>query len=140
MLPYMKHQTKVRRRSKGRLSQQSENRKQAVGLLREGWNFTEACRKAGVPKFTVSRLSHYLMSENEEAIEEMTSTKAKRASAAIISEAPKVINNCLMLAAERAFAVDTDSLKFVVGCIASDRRIELRGLQSVKGAVMLYRT
>lgn len=66
-----------------------------------------------VPKPTVFRSGHLLKSENEEAIKNVTSGKAKRNPAIVISdEKAKVINNCLILAAEGGFAVKTGSRKF----------------------------
>lgn len=69
--PSTKRQLKSRKRSEKSILRQSENHEQAAGLLHEKWKLIEVRRTTGVPKSTVSRLSHHLKSENEKAVESM---------------------------------------------------------------------
>lgn len=116
----MRRQALLLTRERKRLRKQSQKRNEAVRLLQRGNTVREATLITAVSRTTVSRLKRCLDTENTTEIDHLCSKSTQSCSKPVVNdEEAIIINDQLVLAAERGFAFDANTFKHALSCVAS---------------------
>ncbi len=101
----------------------------------------EIARITNVDKSKLSRINRFLQSNDEAALERMLSsaTCKRGATTVVTAEEEKMIAERLIFAAKRGYVAGKDSLKSIMGQIASDGRPTWRNGVSCDDAIQAFR-
>lgn len=120
----MRRQTALEKKRQLRDATARDERMKAVAVLRSGGTVPAAMRASGVKKMTCRRLHKAVKYQDDESLSKLLNPANNRAGRrrVIAKDESEMIKERIRFAASRGFAFDVDTLKGVMGEIASDGR------------------